>query len=223
MDAPVVDATQILTENENERAYGRPEKQAAILDAATTVFLREGYERASVDTIAAVANVSKRTIYNHFSDKKELFLAAIDRSRTRSEIETAITESMFDVEDGPVEQRVIETGEKLLRGFLDPESMMFRRVVTAELFRYPELKMACVEASSPRRMRARLIHRIEEGNRTGVLDIPNPTVAAEQYLALILYGMNMESAYGTVELSDEKITEIAKNTADIFLRAYTKR
>jgi TetR/AcrR family transcriptional repressor of mexJK operon len=223
MDAPIVDANQETLEVEVERAYGRPEKQAAILDAATTVFLREGYERASVDTIAAVANVSKRTIYNHFSDKKELFLAAIERSRTRSEIEAAVTESMFDVEDGPVEQRVVEVGEKMLRSYLNPESTMFRRVVTAELFRYPELKMACVEASSPRRMKARLIHRIEEGNRTGVLDVPNPRVAAEQYLALILYGLNLESAYGTVELSDDKVTEIAKNTADIFLRAYSKR
>lgn len=223
MDAPVVDATQTLTETETERAYGRPEKQAAILDAATSVFLREGYERASVDTIAAVANVSKRTIYNHFSDKKELFLAAMERSRVRSEIESAITESMFDIDDGPLEQRVIEAGERMLRSFLDPESTMFRRVVTAELFRYPELKMACIEASSPRRMKARLAHRIEEGNRTGVLDVPKPAVAAEQYVALILYGMNVESAYGTVKLSDEKITEIATNTADIFLRAYTKR
>lgn len=222
MDAPVVDATQDTTEVECERSYGRPEKQAAILDAATEVFLREGYERASVDTIAAVANVSKRTIYNHFTDKKELFLAAIDRSRARSEVEAAIVESLFAAE-GSIEERMIALGVNMLHRYLDPENMMFRRVVTAELVRYPELKVACMEASSPRRVRSRLISRIEEGNRTGVLDVPKPGVAADQYLALILYGMNMESAYGTVELSEEKITEIAKNTSDIFLRAYLKR
>jgi TetR/AcrR family transcriptional repressor of mexJK operon len=222
MDAPVVDATQNTNDGECERSYGRPEKQAAILDAATEVFLREGYERASVDTIAAVANVSKRTIYNHFTDKKELFLAAIERSRARSEVEAAITESLFAVE-GSAEERMVALGENMLRRYLDSENTMFRRVVTAELVRYPELKVACMEASSPKRVRARLIDRIEEGNRLGVLDVPKPGVAADQYLALILYGMNMESAYGTVALSDAKITEIATNTADIFLRAYRKR
>jgi TetR/AcrR family transcriptional repressor of mexJK operon len=222
MDAPVVDATQDTNEVECERSYGRPEKQAAILDAATEVFLREGYERASVDTIAAVANVSKRTIYNHFTDKKELFLAAIERSRARSEVEAAITESLFAV-DGSIEERMVALGENMLRRYLNPENTMFRRVVTAELVRYPELKVACMEASSPKRVRTRLIDRIEEGNRLGVLDVPKPGVAADQYLALILYGMNMESAYGTVALSDAKITEIATNTADIFLRAYRKR
>jgi TetR/AcrR family transcriptional repressor of mexJK operon len=222
MDAPVVDATQATNECECERSYGRPEKQAAILDAATEVFLREGYERASVDTIAAVANVSKRTIYNHFTDKKELFLATIERSRARSEVEAAITESLFAVE-GSIEERLIALGENMLRRYLDPEQTMFRRVVTAELVRYPELKVACMEASSPKRVRARLIDRIEEGNRLGVLDVPKPAVATDQYLALILYGMNMASAYGTVALSDDKITEIATNTADIFLRAYRKR
>jgi len=222
MDAPVVDATQDNVEVECERSYGRPEKQAAILDAATEVFLREGYERASVDTIAAVANVSKRTIYNHFTDKKELFLAAIERSRSRSEVEAAIVDSLFAAE-GSIEERMIALGVNMLHRYLDPENTMFRRVVTAELVRYPELKVACMEASSPQRVRSRLISRIEEGNRTGVLDVPKPGVAADQYLALILYGLNMASAYGTVELSEEKITEIATNTADIFLRAYSKR
>jgi TetR/AcrR family transcriptional repressor of mexJK operon len=222
MDAPVIDATQEVNEAWGERAYGRPEKQAAILDAATDVFLREGYERASVDTIAAVANVSKRTIYNHFSDKKELFLAVMERSRAMIDLESAVHATLFlDIES--VEERVLELGRQLLRRFNDPEYTMFRRVVTAELVRYPELKMACVEATSPRRLRALLVDRINQANEAGILDVPKPVVAVDQYVALLHSGLNLASAFGTVPLSDAQIDEIATNTASIFLRAYLVR
>ncbi|WP_372442703.1 TetR/AcrR family transcriptional regulator [Streptomyces pactum] len=47
------------------------------------VFLREGYQRASVDTIADAARVSKQTVYNHFGDKERLFIAAVEGERRR--------------------------------------------------------------------------------------------------------------------------------------------
>ncbi|WP_229680365.1 TetR/AcrR family transcriptional regulator [Saccharopolyspora thermophila] len=54
---------------------GRPDKRAAIERAARKAFGRDGYTRTSVDAIATEAQVSKRAIYNHFTDKEQLFLA----------------------------------------------------------------------------------------------------------------------------------------------------
>ena len=48
-------------------------KRRAILEAATTVFLRKGYLGTSMDEIAALAAVSKQTVYKHFADKERLF------------------------------------------------------------------------------------------------------------------------------------------------------
>src|SRR6516165_209016 len=48
-------------------------KRQAILDAATTLFLREGYLATSMDQIAAAASVSKQTVYKQFTDKRSLF------------------------------------------------------------------------------------------------------------------------------------------------------
>src|ERR1700722_12921271 len=48
-------------------------KRAAILGAATAVFLRNGYVGTSMDEIAALAAVSKQTVYKHFADKESLF------------------------------------------------------------------------------------------------------------------------------------------------------
>src|SRR6202158_3615944 len=50
-----------------------PRQHKAILEAARTVFLRNGYLGTSMDEIAALAAVSKQTVYKHFADKQRLF------------------------------------------------------------------------------------------------------------------------------------------------------
>ncbi len=52
-------------------------KRDAIARAAVTLFASDGYERTSVDAIAAEAGVSKRTVYSHFGDKESLFLSVV--------------------------------------------------------------------------------------------------------------------------------------------------
>ena len=71
-------------EFEDERRSTR--KRAAILEAATTVFLSSGYLGTSMDEIAALARVSKQTVYKHFADKERLF----------SEIVTATVDEIAD-------------------------------------------------------------------------------------------------------------------------------
>lgn len=48
-------------------------KRQAIIDAAIAEFRASGFETTSMDKIAATAGVSKRTVYNHFPSKDELF------------------------------------------------------------------------------------------------------------------------------------------------------
>jgi AcrR family transcriptional regulator len=62
------------------------ETQSRLLDAAEEVFVRDGYEGAQLDEIAAVAGRSKGAVYNHFKNKEDLFLALFEH-RTRSYIE----------------------------------------------------------------------------------------------------------------------------------------
>jgi TetR/AcrR family transcriptional regulator of autoinduction and epiphytic fitness len=48
-------------------------KREAIIQAAIEAFRADGFEATSMDKIAAKAEVSKRTVYNHFPSKEELF------------------------------------------------------------------------------------------------------------------------------------------------------
>jgi AcrR family transcriptional regulator len=72
-------------------------KRAAILDAARTVFSRQGYSGAAVDDVAAEAGIAKGTLYLYFKSKEELYIAALTRDlsdlahRGRAEMDRAPT------------------------------------------------------------------------------------------------------------------------------------
>ena len=64
---------------------GRPSRAEAlqlrerILVAATHLFLAEGYGSTTIESVAARAGVSKRTLYDRFDDKAVLFAAVVHR------------------------------------------------------------------------------------------------------------------------------------------------
>lgn len=61
---------------EGTKASGRPSARQSILEAAVKMFEREGYQAASIDSIADAAAVSRRTIYHHFETKNDILVAA---------------------------------------------------------------------------------------------------------------------------------------------------
>jgi AcrR family transcriptional regulator len=65
------------------------ETQARLLAAAEEVFVRDGYEAAQLDEIAARADRSKGAVYTHFKSKEDLFLALFEH-RTTSYIDRLI-------------------------------------------------------------------------------------------------------------------------------------
>jgi len=106
-----------------------------ILQGALTVFLEHGYAGTSMDRVAAVAGVSKQTIYSHFQDKQGLFTALIERMMI----------DRFRVEFGsePLQGEPAMLLRRLAETFLtkmgDAEFIAFFRLVIAESARFPEL------------------------------------------------------------------------------------
>ncbi len=62
------------------RGMPRADRERLILDVAGTVFARDGYHSASMDEIAAVADVSKPMLYAYFDSKDGLYRAYINRT-----------------------------------------------------------------------------------------------------------------------------------------------
>jgi TetR/AcrR family transcriptional repressor of mexJK operon len=108
---------------------GRPKSEAkreSIREAAADLFLKEGYERCSMDSIAAAAGVSKQTVYSHFENKDELFRCCIVKKV-----------EMYDLRVRTSEHDDLESGlASFANGFLrlvsDPQAVKMWRLMVNE-------------------------------------------------------------------------------------------
>jgi len=58
----------------------RPAARERILEAASRLFLRDGFRAVGVDTIVAEAGIAKMTLYTHFPSKDDLIVAYLERA-----------------------------------------------------------------------------------------------------------------------------------------------
>lgn len=105
-----------------------------ILYAAKNVFLEVGFERASMDVIAARAQTSKRTLYAHFESKENLYLAIIELVR---EMSLSKLKTPGEYADDPTEALVLFCG-RFLEGLLFTWTIRMCRMSIAEAERFPE-------------------------------------------------------------------------------------
>jgi AcrR family transcriptional regulator len=159
-------------------------KRRTILDAATTVFLVNGYVGTSMDEIAALARVSKQTVYKHFSDKESLFTAivtaAVDDAGDPVAAEVA---ALGESEDLAADLRAL--ARALLGRVMQPQLMQLRRLVIGEAGRFPELGRAFFEHGAGRTIEALTASfvRLEE---RGLLRADDPQLAAAHFNWLVM-------------------------------------
>jgi AcrR family transcriptional regulator len=113
-----------------------------ILFAAKDVFLSQGYERASMDTIAAQAGTSKRSLYAHFESKDKLFLTVLDLVR---ELYLGRLRTPGAYADDPLEAVTRFCGRFLQLMTWEPQ-VLTARLTIAEAERLPASSRAYFEA-----------------------------------------------------------------------------
>jgi TetR/AcrR family transcriptional regulator, mexJK operon transcriptional repressor len=199
-----------------------PAKRAAIARAALGLFVRDGYERTSVDAIAAQAGVSKRTVYSHYPDKERLFLAVVE-----------------DTYNGLLDQvRVIADREldrpgdarQKLAGFLrgvarelagSDERAALLHLMISEAPRFPEILDLWQGRRSDRASITPLLARaLASLPACNGLAIDDPAQAAGYLTALTLGQVNNRGLFGLVPLSGDDLEAIIMGGLDVFLRAY---
>jgi AcrR family transcriptional regulator len=165
-------------------------KRQAILDGALAVFARDGYTRASIDAISTEAAVSTRTIYNHFTDKAELFLAVIQDSATRAaDAQIAVIDRhLRKVTD--LEADLIEFGREWVTPRPD-SAAHFSLVgqINAEAGHIPQAAIDAWQETGPRRVRRELAGHLQPLAERGLLRIDDPGRAALHLLVLISAGL----------------------------------
>ncbi len=109
-------------------------KRAAILEAAVAEFRQAGYDATSMDRIAASAGVSKRTVYNHFPSKEELFAQILQQLWERS---LASPELAYRA-DRPLRTQLLEQVQQKLQLLHDEAFIDLARVAIAAVIPSPE-------------------------------------------------------------------------------------
>lgn len=110
--------------------------RAAILAGARRLFLADGFERTSMDAVAATTGVSKMTVYRHFRSKEALFAGII---REMCDATIADPELARAMARQPLRAALETFGRRSLEMIFAPETLGLHRVVMAESRRFPEL------------------------------------------------------------------------------------
>ncbi len=109
-------------------------KRDAIIQAAIAEFRENGFNGTSMDRVAAVADVSKRTVYNHFPSKEELFEAILMRMWERSQA----PDELAYTPDRPLRDQLLELLTQKMRLLNDASFIDLSRAAMADLMHSPE-------------------------------------------------------------------------------------
>jgi AcrR family transcriptional regulator len=203
-------------------APGAPiDKRQAILAGAMRLFARDGYSRASIDAIAEEAEVSTRTIYNHFDDKAQLFrTVTVDSATLVAEAQIAILDRhLHDVSD--IEAALVEFARAwLMTTWEYAEHFALGRQVHAETAHMPPAWIRAWRKAGPLRVRQELARRLQQLADLGLLRIDDPDRAALHFSQLVSL---TDPAGGRTARTDAEITDLVTSGVRAFLDGYRGR
>lgn len=209
-----------MKKNPEKRKPGRPSdtaKRDAIVAAASNRFFRDGFAATSIEQVAADAGVSKVTIYNHFGDKRALFVSAV-------ELECEKMRGYFSLDnaaEGSIEERLATIAQAMFEFLSRPEMIQFERRIAAETEHEPAIGEAFLEAG-PWRMKEGFSAFLAHASAQGELNIPDPMLAAEQFVSMAKGMGDLERRFGSLP-SDEENRKRVEGAVQVFLAAYRPR
>lgn len=187
-----------------------------VLDGARQVFMSDGFEGASVDEIARVANVSKATLYSYFPDKRLLFMEV-----ATSECQRQARDALDNIDMAALPREVLaQTGMHFLRFITSDFGQRIFRICVAESDRFPELGRKFYN-SGPAVFRAEMAAYFEQAEARGELRIDDYTMAADQFGELCKADVWPRLIFGVMDkVSEDEIRRVVENAVETFLARY---
>ncbi len=199
-----------------EQAVRKGRKFDQVLVGARVVFLRDGFERASVDDIAREAGVSKATIYAYFPDKQLLFLE-VARMECRCQVEAAEASITSDV---PVRLMLTSAAEHITALMMTETSLHVFRIAVGEAERFPGLAQEMYQFG-PGLMHDRLAQGLRCYVEAGELAVPDVDLAADQFLQLCKAPIHDKLVFGMAKLIKPADVKLGIESAvEMFLARY---
>ncbi len=178
-------------EDENSRDPRRERRRGAIMDAARTLFLEHGYDAVSLSDVVSNSGGSLSTLYALFGNKRGLLKAVMQSQfeRDMEELEGLISRAASPAE--VLLDIALGTQDYLTA----PDMIRFMRFVIGESLRSPEFGQKFFESVHLTFVR-RYAGMLEAWNAEGLLRIPDPDLAARQFISLVLHDLHVRAIYG---------------------------
>jgi len=170
--------------DDNPKATMMLEKRNAIIEAAGKVFLESGYAESSMNRVADKAGVSIKTVYRHFENKDDLFVAVIKVACiTFSEEDQDLNQEPSWFKDPPT-KALTTSAKAYMKHILDKDHIALFRVINRDSHKFPELGQKYhQEVVQPRNLR--LVSYLNKWKKDARWKLADPELAANTFAALL--------------------------------------
>lgn len=178
--------------------------------------MTHGYDGTSMDRIASVAAVSKRTVYNHFTTKEALF-----QEITEAQFGVLVQGSKAPAYDSSraLDDQLADYGHQLVALFSSESYLNGARLLLMERLRAPEREVNIEELLTHRE--SGLDAWIAAAVADGKLAVQHPLMAAQQFFALLKAFALWPQLFGTQSpLSGDQIEQVVDSAVKLFLHGY---
>ncbi|CAI8839309.1 TetR/AcrR family transcriptional regulator, regulator of autoinduction and epiphytic fitness [Pseudomonas sp. IT-232MI5] len=190
-------------------------KREAIIQAAIAEFRANGFEITSMDKIAATAGVSKRTVYNHFPSKEELFAEILNQLWARISAEQSVVYNR----DQPLREQLRQMLQAKVQLMADENFLTLARVAIAATIHSPERAQNMIERMGERE--EGLTVWIRAAQADGRLKPVDPEFAAHQVQGLLkTFGFWPQMSMGRAALDVDMQNTVAESALEMFLACY---
>ncbi|WP_299787760.1 TetR/AcrR family transcriptional regulator [uncultured Marivita sp.] len=187
-----------------------------VVDGAREVFLRDGFEGASVDDIAREAGVSKATLYSYFPDKRLLFMEVATRQ--------CAEQAQFSIEkidsSRPPDEVLSCIAHQFLGFIFSDIGQRIFRICVAEADRFPQLGQEFYH-SGPMILRAAVVEYLKTAAARRELFIEDFNLAADQFAELCKADIWTKLVFGIIQsVSDHEKARVIDGAVKTFMARY---
>ncbi|WP_338363490.1 TetR/AcrR family transcriptional regulator [uncultured Pseudoalteromonas sp.] len=189
-------------------------KRINILQAAEQLFFEKGVEHTSMDQVAAKAGASKRTVYNHFATKEELFQAILAAMLAKINHGDVIH---FD-ENQPIDLQLMTIAEQEVAMLTSPDFLRLAKIAFMQMLQEPQLAKSL--SNNTMGCMTYLESFLEQAKTAGVLKGDELNVAAKQFVYQLKSFVFYPLLYGFETASEQQNNKVIEQTVSLFLAKY---
>lgn len=198
--------------NDRGRLKRQEARREEFLLAASQMFFKDGFSGANVDDVIAQVGGSKRTLYNYFGNKEELFSAVIRDISVRA-MSGLVDESACRP---TLHETLFEIGTRYLTVIMRPDTLHLYRTIVAEGIRFPHLPQVFLE-NGPRRASRSLARTLEKHRDVWALKELDYERAAEHFFGMVRGDVHLGVVLGLrPPLEQDEIRSMIATIVELF-------